>query len=435
MRDQTFHWSGYASAKTGFSLISLTNNSAVRACTVKIERCDVLAWAGSSNGFAKGAYLLKKISGISDGGVDVPIVGHNPSYSLPAQVKCAIQCGVQLTGEIPISKYFPFHTDTIDSIHGQSDTIANYLFHHGGRGRSINVDTASFGRWGYSSPDVQGIVLNEGDGISIVPDIGMGLPPGTLFFLTATIHDLTNNRTYTTMCDLASSGSFTRACFALMNETGSGVRLSVQEMSIQRWGLEGHATTSASYTVGRVNWMKTRGMHVDTGEPITMVAADPRNTLPSTISLKRAHMAAGKFLVPKLDINGLYEGALGFVTTMQNGAGWGGTLTETNVTENKHGFSSFRQSWPNSRPHYTLADTGFLISESPSFNKHGEARKGVTSPVTLAPGEGMSAMVFNFMGDRVFASFGEVFAHKSTYYIELTISYNSGVNERAVAST
>lgn len=435
MRDQTFHWQGYCSARSSYALASIVNRATNRAATVKIHRYDVYRWAHGqqSDTGVTNPFNISRIDSMNDDGLAVPISHLGGLVNLPSQVKCALFAGVTYSST-PITRTQPFvstgspSTTAVGGIVAGPSGAVNAAFVPCGflvaQGQGYDPSLVC----NFGGPNTQALKLNEGQGVAIhlVESSGIvQLVHQHQFFLQALVRDDTNNRTYSICCDLTSSGSAGLACFALFNGAGSGISLSLLSMHLWKTGYEVNRDCP-----GRVRFVKTRGNNRDDGEVVTPVAADPRVTPPAAVVLTRGHWGAGQIIAPRFDLSGGFESIFGV-----NEGGINGSLANTETTEIRRALSCFREVWPNAGGSYVSnAATGFR----PWLARHhgrGEIRNSnAPPPIVLAPGEGFAVLMDTFRGDRFYAGFAEMYNNTITMGVELTFSYNSGVYERAEAS-
>lgn len=424
MTDKTFHWSGYASARSGYGLISVTNNSRNRACTVKMERFDIREWAPGDNQTAMNSFVMQKISACNNDGIDVIPVSLVANTSLPSQVKCCIQSNITKTADTPYSYNTPFTAGVYNAIIGSTQTLASWAHHaKGGRGASSRVDGSSMGTFGYGSSSVTGIKLNEGEGFAILPISDNNHPIRYNYWLNVLIRDDANNRTYSISSDLTPSDSSSKASFALFNGSGSGLSLTVLSLNISF--LSDEFDTQVQ---NRIKFIRTKGNFQD-GEVVQSLSSDPRNSVPNDITITRGHIGAGYLIKPIHDITGGFTHIFNFYNS-----GIGGSLTQTAQLETRRNPGILRECWPNVRYRPNMTNASFKMYECFSLNQFGDRRLNTnTDSITLAPGTGFVVLLDSYMANRSFAAFGEKHGNCVTYNVDITFSYDSGVRPIAGA--
>lgn len=400
----TFFWSGYAHAMREGALFSLVNKEpTVRGRVISIEYFDVKPWTpqthdGSNIAGINGIcpYRISRVTAINEDGYDVPMNHTGGTTALPAQVKCRIQNSV--TESDVFSQLLSLGHDNF--------TGGTFMGPFPGKGSHAS---SPLGVWSDGSAQVQPVVLREGTGLAIVPagSATRQAPMNTVQWMTVTLRDETNSRTYVACCELVSTGAQSVASFVVFNGSGSGITLSVLSIEQMNSGINHPQLTVPN----SIRYLVTRGDD-GKGEVVTPLAADPTVSLPSWIRASRGRL--GYHFFPKIDSTGL--------SIQSNVDPYGNPNSPYFPYYPTWSFPSQSEMWSGlpgggsaifsigclrrSQPHCgdrqpTSAETGFAIALAPKTLTSGNVAMN-NDQIVIPPGRGFAVVANNSSGRNAF---------------------------------
>lgn len=413
----TFYWRGFASAIGTNSAIASVMNVGRKNVQVRIENYDVLPVTPSpaSSFDAISYYRTVKINARSDGGIPLTVINHNPSSSLPSQVKCEIFSHVTRTADSHI-----YDTQlTGQDIGGASAAITIYrggwtgrTFSHKQRGAFVNV----------SGPLTQGLVMKEGEGIALVRISDTSNLPIRVFLNIGNAvfcDDLGN--TFSVQFDLTSSEASSQAAFSIFNGVGSGRTITL--LHVEAWPIAADNYNGTIACPPRLKAYVTMG---DLGgQVVTPIPMVPGTTVPSSLVIKRSAIGS-----PRLTYVRDADPAVVRALNLDNDqfAGVGNVPPYGDPSRNSGLVLPFVAY---SRPNAGLGDAGWQHHNN--WSRHGiRNRSPNVQPVTLTPGQGF-AICPDFLVYLGLASSIEFYSNRHAYWVELTISVDSGGIARAHA--